>query len=48
MLPPKENGGVGVFVGLDRGEDQAEDDGQHQAPDQALAVVVDAARGAPR
>ena len=31
---------VGIFVGLDAGEQDAEQDGQRQAVDEALAVVV--------
>ena len=35
----KREGGVGVFVNLDRGEQQTEHDGQDQAPDQPAPVV---------
>jgi len=38
--PGKGKRRVGVFVELDVGEDDAEDDGECQPPDEALAVVV--------
>ena len=31
---------MGIFIGLQRGEQQAENDGEHEAPDQALAVIL--------
>ncbi len=41
IVAAEGKGCMGIFIGLNAGEQHAEDDGESKTPDEALAVVVD-------